>query len=171
MLILTSMLLIGLLAAAWGFLVCFLPARWDRLNEVISFADTWTVPSPKRSNLIARLCSRAVGFVIFAAGCWFSYEAGSEMCRVLTRQDSMHPIAPLGASSTALASPVLTTFLVFMITLGVLMAIFPTKAMKIFERVWPVGRSIRPSAAPKISLFLRFFGGVLAFMAVMSLMH
>jgi hypothetical protein len=46
MLILVMMLLIGLVAGAWGFMMCFLPARWDRLTEAMSFASRWTEPSP-----------------------------------------------------------------------------------------------------------------------------
>ena len=33
MLILVMMLLIGLFAGVWGFLMCFFPARWDKLTE------------------------------------------------------------------------------------------------------------------------------------------
>jgi hypothetical protein len=40
-LILVMMLLIGLFAGEWGFLMCFSPARWDKLTEAISFAGRW----------------------------------------------------------------------------------------------------------------------------------
>ncbi len=36
--ILVLMLLIGLFAGVWGFLMCFFPARWDKLTEAMSFA-------------------------------------------------------------------------------------------------------------------------------------
>ena len=43
--ILVMMLLIGLFAGVWGFLMCFCPARWDKLTEAMSFAGRSTEPS------------------------------------------------------------------------------------------------------------------------------
>jgi len=48
MLMLLGMLLMGLLAAVWGFMMCFLPARWDSLTEAIGGSTRrWMYPGPK----------------------------------------------------------------------------------------------------------------------------
>jgi hypothetical protein len=57
------------------------------------------------------------------------------------------------------------------IVAGILMAVFPAKALAVFERVWPAGRSVTPSAAPKVMLFLRLSGVLFAFLAFISLFH
>jgi hypothetical protein len=51
------------------------------------------------------------------------------------------------------------------------MAVFPAKAVTVFEHVWPAGRSVTPSAAPKIVLFVRLCGVFFAFLALMSFLH
>ena len=85
MLILSAMLLLGLLAAAWGFMMCFLPARWDRLTEAIGGPiPRWMYPGPKGVARIVRLVTCAAGFVICIVGIWFSYSAAFEIYR-LTR--------------------------------------------------------------------------------------
>jgi hypothetical protein len=86
MLILVVMLLIGLFAGVWGFLMCFFPARWDKLTEAISFAGRWTEPSPKRLHPLIRFGNRVSGLVILAVGCWFAYMAASEIYLVLNRR-------------------------------------------------------------------------------------
>ena len=84
MLILLMMLLIGLLAGIWGFMMCFLPARWERLTEAIGGpTPRWMYPGPKRLAPIMRLVSRAAGMVICLGGCWFAYLAGSSIYRSL----------------------------------------------------------------------------------------
>ena len=171
MLILASMLVIALLGAAWGFLACFLPAKWDRLNEAISFANHWTEASPKRLHPIIKFGNRTVGFVIFSVGSWFSYVAVSEMYLVLTGQSTVHSVVRSNSSLPNSPSPILTAFSVFMIIIGLLMIVFPAKAMMLVEHVWPTGRSISRSATPKIALLVRLFGAVLTFMAIMSLIH
>jgi hypothetical protein len=65
----------------------------------------------------------------------------------------------------------LTALSVFVIVAGILMAVFPAKALAVFERVWPAGRSAGPSAAPKVMLFVRLSGAFFAFLAFMSLLH
>jgi len=86
MLILLGMLLIGLFAAVWGFMMCFLPARWDRLTEALGGpTPRWMYPGPKYLAPIMKLGSRAAGMVICIVGCWFTYIAASEIYRFLTR--------------------------------------------------------------------------------------
>jgi hypothetical protein len=172
MLLLIMMLLMGLAAGVWGGMMCFLPDRWGRLTEAISFAGRWTEPSPKRPNSFIRFINRIAGLVILAVGCWFAYMAASEICHVLTGRATSpavhHPVSGVLPNSP---TPGVTALSVFMITAGILMAVFPAKAVAVFERIWPAGRSVTPSAAPKVMLFVRLFGAALAFLAIMSLMH
>ena len=44
MLMFVAMLLLGLLAVIWGFLMSFLPSKWDRLTGLISIADFKSEP-------------------------------------------------------------------------------------------------------------------------------
>jgi hypothetical protein len=166
------MLVIGLFAAIWGFLMCFLPARWDSLTEAISFAPQWTQPSTKRLNPAIRFVNRVAGLAIFGVGTWFAYVAVSEMYLVLIRHEV---ITPVPASSGTMARQPMPTAIVVLsacvMAAGVLMALFPAQAITILERVWPSGRSMKPSAAPKIKLFVRLCGIFFAFLAMMSLIR
>jgi hypothetical protein len=84
MLILIGMLLVGLLAGVWGFMMCFLPVRWDRLTEAIGgFTPSWMYPGPERIAPIMKFANRAAGFVICAGGCWFAYFAVAGIYRIL----------------------------------------------------------------------------------------
>ena len=86
MLILLMMLLIGILAGIWGFMMCFLPAQWDRLTQAIGGpTPRWMYPGPKRLAPIIKLVSRAAGMIICTGGCWFAYTAAAEIYRVLVR--------------------------------------------------------------------------------------
>ena len=169
------MLLIGGLAAFWGFVACFFPARWDRFTERISFADRWSDAVPRRQHpfarFVLRLGQRVGGLATCAVGCWFAYIAASEIYLVLTRRAVSHLATP--ASGTLPSTPAIgaTALAVFMIVAGILMIVFPAKAIKVFERLWPSGRSVKPSAAPKVMLFVRVVGAFFAFLAIMSLVH
>jgi hypothetical protein len=171
MLILVMMLLIGLVAGVWGFMMCFLPARWDRVTEAMSFAGRWTEPSPKRLHWLISFGNRVAGLVIFAVGCWFAYAAASKIYLVLTGQAVSHTVAPSSGALPNSPTPALTALSVFVIIAGILMAAFPAKALVVFERVWPAGRSVAPSAAPKVMLSVRLCGVFFAFLALMSLLH
>lgn len=171
MLILVMMMLIGLFAGLWGFMMCFLPARWDKLTEAMSFAGRWTEPSPKRLNPFIRFVNRVAGLAIFAVGCWFAYVAASEIYLVLTGRATSQTAPPVTGALPNSSTPALTALSVLVIIAGILMAVFPAKAVAMFERVWPIGRSVTPSAAPKIKLFMRCFGAILIFLAIMSLVH
>ncbi len=171
MLILVMMLLIGLFAGVWGFMMCFLPARWDRLTEAMSFAGRWTEPSPKRLHPLIRFGNRVAGLVIFAVGCWFAYVAASEIYLVLTGRAVSHTAAPVSRALPNSPTPALNALSIFVIVAGILMAVFPAKAVAVFERVWPAGRSVTPSAAPKVMLFVRLSGVIFAFLAMMFLMR
>ena len=86
MLILLGMLLIGLLAAVWGFMMCFLPTRWENLTEAIGGpTPRWMYPGPKHLAPIIKLTSRAAGIVICVGGCWFAYLAMSGMFHLLSK--------------------------------------------------------------------------------------
>ena len=86
MLILLGMLLMGLFAGASGFLMCLLPAQWDKLTEAIGGSTPrWMYPGPKRVAPIIKLGSRAAGMVICVAGCWFAYTAAAEIYKVVVR--------------------------------------------------------------------------------------
>jgi hypothetical protein len=172
MLILVMMVLIGLFAGVWGFMMCFLPTQWDRLTEMISFAGRWTEPSPKSLHPLIRLLNRVAGLAIFVGGGgWFAYEAASEIYLVLTGRVVSHTALPVTGTLSNTPSPTLYAFSVLVIIAGILMAVFPTKTVALFERLWPAGRLIKQSAAPKAVLFLRAFGVLLAFLAIMSLVH
>jgi len=171
MLILVMMLLIGVFAGVWGFMMCFLPARWDRLTEAMSFAGRWTEPSPKRPHPFIRFINRMAGLAIFAGSCWFAYMAASEIYLVLIGRAATHTLPPATGALPNSPTPALTALSVFVIVAGVLMAAFPAKALAAFERVWPAGRSVTPSAAPKVMLFVRLSGVFFAFLALMSLLH
>lgn len=171
MLILVMMLLIGLFAGVWGFMMCFLPARWDRLTEAISFAGRWTEPTPKRVHPLVRFGNRVAGLVIFAVGCWFAYVATSEIYLVLSGRAVSLKAAPVSGALPNSPTPMLDALSVFVIIAGTLMAVFPGKAVAVFERIWPTGRSVTPPAAPKVMLFVRLSGAIFAFLALISLMR
>ncbi len=171
MLILVTMLLIGLFAGVWGFMMCFLPARWDRLTEAMSLAGRWTEPSPRRPHPLIRLINRVAGLAIFAVGCSFAYMAASEFYLVLTRGAASHTVTPPTGALPNSPTTGATTLSVFMILAGILMAVFPAKAVAVFERVWPAGRSVTPAAAPKVMLFVRLCGAFFAFLAMTFLIH
>src|SRR5437763_3897508 len=90
MMILVTMFLLGLFGAIWGFMACFMPAQWDRLTEVVSFADRWSVPSPKRRHPLMSAGQCAGGLVICVVGCWFAYLGGSGIYRVLAGRALIH---------------------------------------------------------------------------------
>jgi hypothetical protein len=171
MLMLVMMLLIGLFAGVWGFLMCFFPARWDRLTEAMSFAGRWTEPSPKPLHRLIRFGHRVAGLVILAVGSWFAYMAASEIYLVLTGRATPHTVPPVTGGFPNTPTPGVTALSVFVIVAGILMAAFPAKALAVFERVWPAGRSVTPSAAPKVTMFVRLCGVFFAFLALMSLLH
>lgn len=171
MLILVMMLLIGLFAGVWGFLMCFFPARWDNLTEAMSLAGRWTEPSPKRLHPLLRFGNRIGGLAILAVGCWFAYMAASEIYLVLTGRATTHSLPPTSGTLPNTPAPSATALTVFVIVAGILMAVFPAKALAVFERVWPGGRSVSRSAAPKVMLFVRLSGVFFAFLAFMSLIH
>jgi hypothetical protein len=171
MAILVMMLLIGLVAGVWGFMMCFIPERWERLTEAMSFAGRWTEPSPKRLHPFIRFGNRVAGLVIFAVGCWFAYVAASKIYLVLMGRAVIHRTDPVSGVLPTPPTPALTALSIFVIVAGILMAVFPAKAVTVFERVWPAGRSVAPSAAPKVMLFVRLSGVFFAFLALMSLLH
>jgi hypothetical protein len=171
MLILVMMLLIGLFAGVWGFMACFLPEQWDRLTETISLAGRWTEPSPKRLHPLLRFGNRIGGLAILAVGCWFAYMAALEIYLVLTGRATTHTLPPASGTLPNTPAPGITALSIFVVVAGILMAVFPAKAMAVFEHVWPAGRSVTPSAAPKVMLFVRLCGAFFAFLALMSLLH
>jgi hypothetical protein len=171
MAILMMMLLIGLAAGVWGFMMCFIPARWERLTEAISFAGHWTEPRPKGLHPLIRFGNRVAGLVIFSVGCWFAYVAASKIYFVLTGHAAIHTTPSITRALSESPTPALTALSVFVIVVGALMAAFPAKALSLFERVWPAGRSVTPSAAPKVMLFVRLSGVFFAFLGFMSLVH
>ena len=171
MLILILMLLIGLAAAVWGFLMCFVPARWERLTEVITVADHWTVPAAKQLHPIVRFGNRAAGFVICVVGCWFVYIAASKIYLVFTGQAVIHSAIPSTGTTPDASTPVGNVFSLLVIALGVLMFLVPAKAMLVFERVWPATRSVSQSTAPKVGLVIRIVGAALAFLGVVFLVR
>lgn len=169
--ILVMMLLIGLFAGLWGFMMCFLPTRWEKLTETMSFASRWTEPSPKRLHSFIRFGNRVAGLVIFPVGCWFAYVAASKIYLVLMGRAVIHTADPVTGTLPNSPTPALTALSIFVIVAGILMAAFPAKAVAVFEHVWPAGRSVAPSAAPKVVLFVRLCGAFFAFLALMSLLH
>ncbi len=171
MLILIMMLLIGLFAGVWGFLMCFLPARWDKLTEAMSFAGRWTEPSPKRLHPLLRFGNRMAGLVILAVGCWFAYMASSEIYLVLTGQATTHALRPTSGTLPDTPTTGTAALSIFMVVAGILMAAFPGKAVVVFERVWPAGRTVTQSAATKVRLVIRVCGLFFAFLATMSLIR
>ena len=66
-----------LLAALWGFLGCFSPAKFRRLVSFLSFGADWSALSspPKFLAKTANGLNRAAGFIIFLAGLWFVFMA------------------------------------------------------------------------------------------------
>ena len=131
MLILIMMLLIGLSAGVWGFMMCFLPARWDRLTGAIGIAGRWAEGGPKRPHPLIRFGNRVAGLVIFAVGCWFTYVAASQIYLVLTGRVVTH-VAPVSGTLPNSPTPALNALSVFVIAAGMLMAVFPAKAVAVF---------------------------------------
>jgi len=172
MLILVLMLVIGLFAAIWGFLMCFLPTQWDRLTEAISFASHWTQPSTRRLNPATQFVNQIAGFAIFGVGSWFTYAAVSEIYLVLIRHKAIIPAPPISGTTARQPMPMaIVALAAFVIVAGVSMALFPAQAITILQRLWPSGRSMTQSAAPKVKLFVRLCGIFFAFLAMMSLLH
>lgn len=86
MLILLGMLLVGLLAGIWGFMMCFLPARWDRLTEALGGPTPhWMYPGPKGLAPFIKAISRTAGLIICIVGGWFTWAAASQILRLLMR--------------------------------------------------------------------------------------
>jgi len=175
MLIFVAMLLLGILAVIWGFMMCFLPGRWDRLTGPIDFADPLPKTLPTNRQPIIKLAMRVgnsvAGFAICSVGGWFAYVAGSQIYLVLIGRSTIHPIAPANGGLPSSPSPGLTALSVFIAVAGVLLALFPRKAMIIFNRIEPAGRAVKWWAVPRILLFLRLFGGALAAISILSLIH
>ena len=171
MLILALMLLIGLFASIWGFLMCFFPAKWSRLTQAASFASRWTVATPKHLNPVVRLGNRVSGFAILAVGSWFAYVAVSKIYFVLSRGAEIHAAPPEGGRAPSPGTPVLTAFSIFMALVGAGMLILPANVSDAFAQVWPGGRSVRPEAAPRVRLILRVIGVLLFLLAIVSLMR
>jgi hypothetical protein len=111
------------------------------------------------------------GLVIFAVGCWFAYAAASKIYLVLTGQAVSHTVPPVTGVLPNSPTPGVTALSVFVVVAGILMAAFPAKALAVFERVWPAGRSATPSAAPKVTLFVRLCGAFFAVLGLMSMLH
>lgn len=174
MLILVLVLLFGSFAGVSGFMACFMPAHWSRLTEKISFADQWSEPSPKRQPLFLRLFVRAGqsigGLAVCLVGFGFAYLAGSGIYHVLTGR-AVHHVGLAGPVLPNNHAPAMIAFPVFMILVGALLAIFPRKALGVFERFSPTKRTVKSSAMPKVSLFLRLFGGAVVVLAILSLLH
>lgn len=168
MLILGIMLLMGLLASIWGFMMCFLPARWERLTE--AGADRWTVPRPKRLHPIIRLGNRAAGIVICAVGCWFVYVAASKIYAVLTGRAVIHTTTQSTGSLPNSPTTGGNAFALLMIVIGVAMALAPAQTVKAFESVWPAGRSVK-LPAPKAMVLVRVLGAMFALLAFMFLIR
>ena len=166
--ILVLTLLVGLLAGIQGFMMCFMPARWDRFRRKVDLIDRWSVPKRSPLDPIIRTASRVAGAVIFAGGCWFTWLAVYGIYRVLTGQAMMHMAAPTTRTLPMSSTPALTALSVFMAGAGVLMAAFPAKTLAVVARAWP-GRSVKPSPDRKVVLFVRVVGAFFAFLAIMSL--
>ena len=172
MLILFAMLLMGLLAVVWGFMMCLLPRQWGRLTDSMVFADRWTVARPtKRQHPLLSFGNRIAGIVIFAVGCWFAYFAGLEIYRVLVEHAAVHPVSRDNSVPASFTPSVILFFSILVTLTGAMLAAFPARAMSVLERVWPATRSLAPSAVPKMTLFIRIFGAALAILALMSLTH
>ncbi len=171
MLLLIGMLLIGLTASVWGFMACFLPSRWEKLTETMSLADRWAEAGPRRLNPLVRLGNRAAGLVILVVGCLFAYMAASELYLVLTGRATSHATPSRSGVLRNSPMPGLTALSVFVTVAGILIALFPRKALEVFGRVWPAAQSVTQSAAPKVMLFVRLAAVFFALLAIMSLMR
>ncbi len=168
MLILLALVALGVLASVWGFLMCFFPTRWQRLTETMSFAHQWTEPAPKRVHPLIQFANRIGGLGIFAGGCWFTYMASSEIYSVIAKRTVTHSISTELPNSP---TPGVTVLSVVITLAGVLMAVFPGKALAILNQVWPTERSVSPLAAPRVMWFLRLCGAFFAVLAVLALLH
>ncbi len=168
MLILVMMLVMGLAAGVWGFMMCVLPARWDKLTGSIGVANRWTEGDPMRLHPLMRFGNRVAGLAIFVVGCWFAYVAASRIYLVLAGHATTR-MAQVGGSISSSPTPALNALSLLIIAVGVFMAVFPGKAVVVFQCFWPVGRTVKPSAAPRVMLFVRLAGVFFAFLAVMSL--
>jgi hypothetical protein len=128
-------------------------------------------PSPKRLHPLLRFGNRIGGLAILAVGCWFAYMAASEIYLVLTGRATTHTLPPASGTLPNTPAPGITALSIFVVVAGILMAVFPAKALAVFGHVWPAGRSVTPSAAPKVMLVLRLCGVFFAVLAFMSLFH
>jgi hypothetical protein len=172
MLILIGMLLIGSVAAVWGFSMSFLPERWERLANVMIYADRWTAPTRHRTRLqrFLRIGHQLAGVPICAVGCWFTYIAASAIYRSLSG-DSVLTTEP--AASGLQRSEIRAGALFFgsMLPLGLIMLVKPAAAIRTLERLWPGARRIEPRNAERGILAIRVLGVVVLIFAGMFFFH
>lgn len=171
MLILLALVAVGVLASIWGFMMCFLPTRWGKLTETISIARRWTEPAPKRLPPLVRFGNRVGGLRILAGGCWFTYMATSEIYSVLAKRTAGRAGLSVVTELPNSPTPGVTVLSIILIFAGILMAIFPGRALAIFQRAWPAERSVSASAAPKIVWLVRLCGFFFPALAAMAFLR
>lgn len=171
MLILLALVALGVLASVWGFMMCFLPTRWEKLTERISFAHRWTEPTTERLHPLVRFGNRVGGLGILAGGCWFTYMAASEIYSVLTKRTVGRTGRSVVTELPNSPTPGVTVLSVIVILAGILMAVFPGRALTVFQHVWSAERSVSASAAPKIMWLVRLCGVFFIALALMALLR
>lgn len=172
MLILLLMLVLGLIAAVGGLMACLFPKRWERVTELISFSDHWTVPASNRSRLrpVLRIANRVAGIPIFVAGCWFCYVALSSIYAILVAHKEAREVAG-GGDLASSPMPVGNVFSFLMMAIGGFMVLAPATATRVFERVWISPRSVAPSAARTVHLVVRLAGFAVLALAILFRLH
>jgi hypothetical protein len=170
MLLLSLMLLLGLAAVVWGFLMCFAPAKWASLTE---FGDLSTTMQATSQHPVVRIVIRVgnsiAGLGIFAVGAWFSYVAGSEIYLVLLGRTTLHPLVPRTPHHQGSLSLPLTLLSISMAVAGSAMALLPDQILRLVNTIGVSGQSMKTSMIPKVRVFLRIFGIILVALAIMSL--
>lgn len=169
MLILLLMLVLGLIAAVGGLMGCFFPKQWERVIELISFADRWTVPASNRSRLrpVLRIANRIAVIPIFVVGCWFCYVAVSAIYAILVGHKATQQVAAGRGLLANSPMPVGNVFSFLMMAIGGSMVVVPGIATQVFEKISPSPRSVAPSAARRVHLVVRLAGLALLALAIL----
>jgi hypothetical protein len=91
--------------------------------------------------------------------------------RNIARNTASQTITTASGTLSNSGTPVLSAFSGVAIIIGLLAAVFPAKAVKVLELVWPAARSVTPPAIPTVMLFVRLAGGVFVLFGLVFLTH
>lgn len=166
MIIALVVVVVGTIAACSGFVACFTPELWEWLRRKIDLTENGREPGVQVSDGVRTFGSRVSGFVIFSVGCWLAYVGGSTTYRLVTGQATFHALSRTAETpSTKGIPPALNALAVVVTIAGLLMAVFPSRALPLIVHLWPGGKTMPPNTNPTIKILVRSAGVFFAFVA------